>query len=130
MFLINSIDFWVNLLVQASSVAFVEIAAHTPRTHLWAEGKKVRNNLSIQAGTAIATFQNGKYHNYTNGSSHAAIYLRQNHEGIYVLDQWDHDGKRQVVHERLIHFRHGIGSPANDGDAFYIIEPQATKEAG
>lgn len=108
-------------------VAFVEVAANAPITYHWAQGKKVRNDLTIQSGTAIATFQHGYYLNNTSGLSHAAIYLRQTHEGIYVLDQWDHDGKREAVHERLIHFRHGIGKPANDGDQFYVIEPQTSK---
>ena len=72
----------------------------------------------------IATFQNGAYSNNTHGFSHAAIFLRQTAEGIYVLDQWIHVGKRQVVHERLIRFKGGIGKPVDDGDAYYVIESE------
>jgi hypothetical protein len=108
-------------------VAFVEAAAIMPATYRWTQGKKVRNNVAIQPGTAIATFQHGHYLNNLFGLSHAAIYLRQTHEGIYVLDQWDHHQKRQVVHERLIHFRHGVGKPDNDGDQFYVIESRPSK---
>lgn len=103
-------------------VSYVEQAAHTPATHFWQQGPKVEGNFSLQKGVAIATFQDGKYQNRTNGDSHAAIYLRQDAVGVWVLDQWRNPHKTQVVHERFIKFRHGIGTPNNDGSAFYVIE--------
>src|SRR4051812_7441706 len=81
-------------------VAFVQEAAKAPRTDHWFQGQKVFGS-NIQKGTAIATFYAGRYKNNTNGESHAAIFLRQTTEGIYVLDQWNHHGHRQPVHERL-----------------------------
>lgn len=102
---------------------FVEAAANAPITAHWAQGEKVKGNLKLKKGTAIATFQKGVYMNDTHhGLSHAAIYLDQDVHGISVLDQWIHAGKRQPVHERVIRFKNGMGTPNNDGDAFSVIE--------
>lgn len=105
-------------------VAFVEAAASTPRTGQWQQGKKVKGDTTLATGTAIATFQNGSYQNSLQGSSHAAIYLRQTAEGIYVLDQWNHQGTKQVVHERLILFRKSgwTGKSVDNGDSYCVIE--------
>ena len=52
-----------------------------------AGGVQVRGDLTIQPGTAIATFDNnGKYTNSTDGTSHAAIYVGQD---VYQL--WNED---------------------------------------
>jgi len=98
-------------------VAYVKATAGCPATAQWAEGDKVKGN-DIAKGTAIATFQNGKYNNYTDGRSHAAIYISQNTEGLLVHDQWT----GQAVHERRIRFKNGASTPNNDGDAFCVIE--------
>lgn len=103
-------------------VAFVEKAAATPLTMYWKQGTKVKNNFLLKKGTAIATFQHGIYKNDINGLSHAAIYLRQTAKGIYVLDQWNHNGKRHHVSERLIKFKDHDSKPVNDGNAYYVIE--------
>jgi hypothetical protein len=97
-------------------VAFVKAAAGAPQTALWKEGALVRG-AAIAPGTAVATFQGGQYTN-TPGSSHAAIYVSQDAGGLVVWDQW----KGQAVHQRPIQFRGQVGSPVNDGDAFYVIE--------
>jgi len=101
-------------------VAFVEKAAGTPPTASWKQGRKVRSDLTVPAGTAIATFDpTGTYGNHTDGRSHAAIYIGQNADGLDVYDQW----LGQSVHERTIHFRGGTqGTAVNDGDQFYVIE--------
>jgi len=98
-------------------VAYVKAAAGCPETSKWSEGKKVRG-AKIARGTAIATFQDGVYHNYTDGRSHAAIYIGQNATGLIVHDQWT----ERPVHERTISFRNGGTTPNNDGDAFNVIE--------
>lgn len=105
-------------------VVFVEEAAKTPITKFWQQGKKVAGN-ALNKGTAIATFSMGGYYgNNTNGTSHAAIYLWQNKDGIYVLDQWNHQGQRQPVHERLIHFRdrNWQGKLVDNADCYYVID--------
>jgi hypothetical protein len=98
-------------------VAYVKAAAGCPASSQWAAGVIVKG-ADLSPGTAIATFQGGKYNNYTDGRSHAAIYLRQNASGLVVHDQW----AGQPVHERTIRFRNGATTPNNDGDAFSVIE--------
>lgn len=98
-------------------VAFVQKAANAPLTAAWKEGIKVKG-ATLQAGTAIATFQDGKYQNRTNGDSHAAIYISQNEIGIRVWDQW----KGHNVSQRTIRFKGGKGTPNNDGDAYSVID--------
>lgn len=102
-------------------VAFVQQASGAPQTLLWTRGKKVKGDLTIPKGTAIATFDaQGKYTNSLDGTSHAAIYVSQDSIGIEVWDQW----KGQPVHQRRIRFQAGAAGvkPVNDGDAFYVID--------
>ncbi|MCU1294224.1 MAG: hypothetical protein JWP08_3074 [Bryobacterales bacterium] len=102
-------------------VSFVQQASGAPQTALWKRGKKVKGDLTITKGTAIATFNAvGKYTNSLDGTSHAAIYISQDGLGVVVWDQW----KGQPVHQRTIRFQGGaIGvKPVNDGDAFYVID--------
>jgi hypothetical protein len=98
-------------------VAYVKAAAGTPAASSWSEGQKVRS-ASVSSGAAIATFQAGKYLNATDGRSHAAIYISQDTDGLWVYDQWI----GQPVHKRLIRFRGGTGTANNDGDAFSVIQ--------
>jgi hypothetical protein len=102
-------------------VSFVQQASGAPLTAKWNRGQKVTGNAVIQQGTAIATFDaGGKYTNSTDGTSHAAIYVGQNLQGLQVWDQW----LGQPVHQRTIRFQAGAPGvkPVNDGDAFYVIE--------
>lgn len=98
-------------------VAYVKAASGCPATSRWANGKTVKG-ADIPRGTAIATFQDGTYGNYTDGRSHAAIYMSQDDIGITVNDQWT----GQPVHTRVIRFQSGAVQPRNDGDAFSVIE--------
>lgn len=88
-------------------------------TATWTKGAAVQGNTSLQPGTAIATFgSNGTYTNSLDGSSHAAIYLGQNAEGIQVQDQW----VGQVAHVRTIPWTNSYSAKAaNNGSAFYVI---------
>jgi hypothetical protein len=102
-------------------VDFVKVAAGVPRTALWQQGAEVRGNPHIAPGTAIATFESdGSYTSETG--NHAAIYLSQDEDGIWVYDQW----QGQPVHKRLISFEGGAGakrgSKSNDGRRFAVIE--------
>jgi hypothetical protein len=97
-------------------VAYVQAAAAAPHTSKWKRGRLVKNDMSLARGTAIATFDpDGTYGNHTDGRSHAAIYLRQDENGLTVVDQW----LGQPVHER--HIRFGGSRPVNDGDQFHVI---------
>jgi hypothetical protein len=87
-------------------------------TATWTQGAAVQGNTSLQPGTAIATFNaNGQYANATNGSSHAAIYLGQNAQGIQVEDQWSN----QPASIRTIPWNNPTGTAANTGSSFYVI---------
>jgi hypothetical protein len=99
-------------------VRLVQVAAHVPHTSLWQQGEVARG-IGLDRGTVIATFDDdGHYGNHTDGSSHAAIYLGQDHVGLQVIDQW-------VCHPtapRTIRFRGGVGKKVNDGDQFCVVE--------
>lgn len=97
-------------------VVYVQEASGAPVTSSWREGEKVKGK-GENRGTATATFQSRVYGNYTDGRSHAAIYIDQDAEGINVNDQWI----GQPVHRRKIRFRNGATTPNNDGDAFSVI---------
>ena len=87
------------------------------RTATWSQGDPVRGNISLQPGTAIATFgPNGTYTNSMDGSSHAAIYLGQNSEGIQVQDQWlNHPASvRTIYWDRP-------GNAVNNGSLFHVV---------
>jgi len=68
-------------------VEFVQAAAGAPRATAWREGAEVRGNPHIARGTAIATFESDGSYTSESGN-HAAIYLSQDDEGIWVYDQW------------------------------------------
>jgi hypothetical protein len=102
-------------------VDFVKAAAGAPRTAAWQEGAPVRGNPHIARGTAIATFESDGSYTSKSGN-HAAIYLSQDDDGIWVYDQW----RGQPVHKRLIRFEGGSGgkrgSKSNDGRRFAVVE--------
>jgi hypothetical protein len=90
----------------------------------WREGEKVVGNSTIEYGTAIATFFNGRYPSKPKGN-HAAIFLEHvapNREhplgGIRVLDQFPNRGS---VGKRIIWNKGGQGYPSDDASRFSII---------
>jgi hypothetical protein len=102
-------------------VDFVRAAADAPPTSQWVEGRRVWSAGWLASGTAIATFDDdGRYANATDGTSHAAIFLERADEagGIAVYDQW----KLHPVQRRVIRARGGKGTPADDADAYSIVE--------
>lgn len=99
-------------------VTFVRACTGAPLAHQWTEGSTVKGNLALPKGTAIATFMDGKYENNPTGN-HAAIYVGQNSDGLWVYDQWISQG---CVKKRLIRFKAGVGSPSNDGDVYSVIQ--------
>lgn len=94
-------------------------------TKTWKAGEKVLGNPSIQKGTAIATFVNGKYP--TTGR-HAAFYIRQDANNVYVVDQWGNDPNKPTISERPLRKKGGMlidgtyPDAPNNAEAFYIIE--------
>lgn len=67
----------------------------------WKEGEAVFGNKDIAAGTAIATFVNGRYPSLKHGN-HAAFFLSQAVDGFWVMDQWRDDAKKPLISKRLI----------------------------
>lgn len=122
MFTTPALQRYVGQVVETGEcVALVERACNTPRTPQWRQGSKVKAQLSLAPGTAIATFDpNGTYGNHTDGRSHAAIYMGQDAGGLWVWDQW----AGQPAHMRTIRFQAGAPGvkQANDGDVFYVVE--------
>jgi len=100
-------------------VTFVKECTGAPHTSAWRKGSLVKGNMDITKGTAIATFDaNGKYPNHASGN-HAAIYVGQDVNGIWVYDQWVLQGH---VAKRQIRFKGTPGMQSNDGDDYYIVE--------
>lgn len=111
--------FMGTLVPDGQCVAFVKVAAKAPHTAAWRRGARVRGNAAVHPGTAIATFDaNGAYGNHTDGSSHAAIFVSQDTNGLTVLDQFVFP-RTKSVGQRTLAFGHG--TPANNGDDFFVI---------
>ncbi|WP_254504232.1 BPSL0067 family protein [Duganella vulcania] len=111
-------------------VALVQHYAHAPNHLAWRPGEKVLDNKTIRPGTAIATFENGRYPSRPKGN-HAALYLRPgpSGDGFWVIDQWKDDTTKKTISSRYIPSRHqpqhkdGTWYRASDNaDAFYVIE--------
>lgn len=104
-------------------VALVKEYAKTGPSSLWREGEAVKGNLLLKTGTAIATFVDGKYPNHGSGN-HAALYIRQDADGIIVVDQWSSSG---TIRKRRLSFlgkdKDGnFVNPSNNGEAFSVIK--------
>lgn len=80
----------------------------------------------LKPGTAIATFENGRYPNRAHGN-HVAFYLGQAPNGIYVMDQWNDPGRKARISRRYIRAKGKNKSgkyikPSDNADAFSVIE--------
>jgi hypothetical protein len=84
-----------------------------PSTSMWKQGKQVKEVKTLAKGTAIATFENGKY------KGHAAIFISQDGTGIWVWDQYNHPPKG--VSKRLLNFD-DKRSLVNNGNKYYVID--------
>jgi hypothetical protein len=99
-------------------VRFLQEMSKTPHTSIWDQGIKAKGS-NLPKGTCIATFgDNGEYENNTDGTSHAAVLVDQNDDGLVVYDQW----KGHPVAQRTIRFKNGDGLPCDDGDQYYVID--------
>lgn len=82
-------------------------------------------NKNITVGTAIATFERGRYPSRPV-EKHSAFYLGQNSTGIWVMDQWP--GKQKKTISRRFIRRQDIFDdgtyyqPSNNCFAFFVIE--------
>lgn len=98
-------------------------------TAKWRAGERVLDAKHIARGTAIATFENGRYPGRGIGQgNHAAFFLWRIQDGIYVMDQFTlGDRTKPLIGQRIIR-RLGINrngtyiNPSNNAEAFYVIE--------
>lgn len=107
-------------------VDLVKNFTHLGWTGSWREGAKVVGNKTIEEGTAIATFVDGKWPGKRSGN-HSGFYLGQVSNGIYLIDQWPNDKTKPKIGKRFI-YRLGKDKngkyidPPQNADAFSIIE--------
>lgn len=106
-------------------VALVRHYAKAPATVLWREGATVVGAKNLVPGTAIATFKNKKWPSLSHGN-HAALYLGQVSNGIYIMDQWNRSDK-ETISSRFIYRlgKNKDGSyvrPSDNADAFSVID--------
>ena len=96
-------------------------------TSAWKAGGNVMEAGSkIVIGTAIATFENGRYPGRDH-DNHAAIVLKVMGSGIWVMDQWKNDKNRPYIERRPAPHkqRNADGTfmtPSDNALAFYVIE--------
>jgi len=107
-------------------VALVQIYAAAPHTSLWKAGAKLLGNHLIAPGTAIATFVGERYPNRPHGN-HAALFIRQDGHGVWVMDQWSGNTAKPLVSQRVISLKrqHRDGNcfdSSNNAGAFHVIE--------
>lgn len=107
-------------------VALVQHYTDAPITSAWREGERVMGNKSLATGTAIATFENGRYPNRAHGN-HAAFYIGPAPNGIYVMDQWNDPVRKPKISKRFIRAKGKNNSgkyiePSDNADAFAVIE--------
>jgi hypothetical protein len=104
----------VNLVKNHTSVGW---------TGKWRQGTEVVGSTNLEQGTAIATFVDGRYASSSHGN-HAAFYMGQVSDGIYIMDQWRSKAR---ISKRFIRRKgrdsHGrFIDPSNNADAFFVIE--------
>lgn len=97
-------------------------------TGAWREGERVVDVArTLAPGTAIATFENGKYPHRPHGQ-HAAFFLQSAGAGIWVIDQWRGDSiQKPNVSARHIERRGKTKDgkwkdPSNNAEAFSVIK--------
>jgi hypothetical protein len=96
-------------------------------TSSWRPGERVVDVAhKLAPGTAIATFEKGRYPHSVTGQ-HAAFFVSSAGAGIWVMDQWKNDPRKPVVSLRHIE-RKGKSKdgkwkdPSNNAEAFSVIE--------
>lgn len=91
----------------------------------WRQGAAVVGDVRIARGTAIATFEDGRYANRP-GFDHAAILLDYAGAGIWVLEQRDGDESGTVQRTFIATGQAGsngdFANPAQAAAAFSVIE--------
>lgn len=100
-----------------SCVAFVKING-MPHTSTWRPGVKIQGNNNLKSTLVIANFKNGRFPNQSGW--HAAVYDRQDSEGIWVWDQWE----GVPAAHRYIRFKRSGVTPNKRGEDYYVVETE------
>jgi hypothetical protein len=91
----------------------------------WRQGAPVIGDVRIARGTAIATFEDGRFANRA-GFDHAAIFLAYAGAGVWVLEQRaGNDGptvQRTFIPTGQADQNGGFANPAKAAAAFSVIE--------
>ena len=126
----NVLSFENEAVVGAAGDCVTLIKTLTPglkglSTPLWRKGEQVVGSKGIIPGTAIATFENGKYPRRHSGN-HAAYFLAYGGAGFWILDQWK-SKKRLTIQRRYIYPARPMADgtyadPSNAAGAFSVIE--------
>jgi hypothetical protein len=135
-FTYRDVDKLVNQPLAGSGTCVDLIKTYVPGligqpTTVWRQGENVMEaGNRIEKGTAIATFEHGRYPRRDH-DNHAALVVRVMGAGIWVVDQWAGDAHNPTIHMRLIRVpppheqRMADGSfrrPSDNAIAFYVIE--------
>ena len=93
-------------------------------TQSWRQGEHVMSTTKpIARGTAIATFEHGRYPNRPRGN-HAAFFMARVNDTLWVMEQWK--GMTEVRSRYLIMKPQKPDGtwfdPSNNASAFYLIE--------
>lgn len=105
-------------------VALIQAFTTAGPTRRWREGVAVLHNHSLRAGTAIATFEKGRWPLHPH-KKHAAFFLRHDPEGFWVIDQY---ADKPRIESRLIKVKSEADrakptyTPSNDAARFSVIE--------
>jgi hypothetical protein len=117
----------------------VQHFAQLPRHDHWRQGAHVVEQANIWPGTAIATFENGRYPNNPH-NNHVAFFFkfgRRNPDGtwasIFIVEQFKGNGGlpgsgviqlREIPAKGKVDPKYGDRwkDPSNNADAFSIIE--------
>lgn len=98
-------------------------------TLVWKEGAKVLGNRTLARGTAIATFENGRYPRRGAGQGkHAAFFLWHTSDGFWVMDQYrSGNPPRPYIGKRFLpklgkNMDGTYKDPSNNAEAFSVIE--------
>lgn len=92
------------------------------RARDWKEGEKIKgpDNPPLKPGTALATFDNGRYQNKSTGN-HAVVFKEYGtdagRQGMWVLDQSD----RKVADSRFIPFNNQDGKRTSQAEKYSVI---------
>jgi hypothetical protein len=106
-------------------VTLVRTYTSAPHTSAWKQGKPVIGNRNIALGTAIATFEHGRYPSRPD-HKHSAFYIGQTSTGIWVMDQWPGKLKDKIskrfIGRKEIYDDGTYDRPSDNCFAFFVIE--------